>query len=283
MSERVEDGLWIRGGSRGRCPYCRDDCTPDDDNVVCNECLARHHRGCWEEGGDRCAGCRSTVAAGAGGAASGRRVELAPPAVAPKPSPGPERRSVRPLGGGLGDLPPDVAARLESELEKGEQVLWAGQPARALLVHVAATLPMVLFAIPWTAFAVFWVGMATWGVSQAGPGPQLCFPLFGVPFVLVGLGMLSSPYWALKAASRTGYAVTDRRVIVCETNGWGTSSTRTYGPEELRSMDRVEHRAGHGDLVIEVERGHKGHVTRRGLLGLQGAREVEALIRAALL
>ncbi|MCO5170436.1 MAG: hypothetical protein M9894_29215 [Planctomycetes bacterium] len=70
---------------------------------------------------------------------------------------------------------------------------------------------------------------------------------------------------------------------MCEANGWGTAGTRIYGPDELRSMTRIEHRAGHGDLVFETERGRKGHVTRHGLLGVQGVREVEALIREALL
>lgn len=40
----------------GRCPFCHEGCTPEDDAVACRGCLARHHRACWDEGG-RCAAC----------------------------------------------------------------------------------------------------------------------------------------------------------------------------------------------------------------------------------
>lgn len=41
-----------------RCPYCHDECTSEDENVACHECLARHHQACWEEAG-RCSSCSS--------------------------------------------------------------------------------------------------------------------------------------------------------------------------------------------------------------------------------
>lgn len=46
-----------------RCPYCHDACGPDDARaVVCQQCLSRHHDGCWREGGGRCASCSSARA-----------------------------------------------------------------------------------------------------------------------------------------------------------------------------------------------------------------------------
>lgn len=46
-----------------RCPYCHDACGPDDPRaMVCQQCLSRHHAGCWSEGGGRCASCASTRA-----------------------------------------------------------------------------------------------------------------------------------------------------------------------------------------------------------------------------
>ena len=60
-----------------------------------------------------------------------------------------------------------------------------------------------------------------WGLFDGGmdfPRDQMpfqlisiCFPLFGLPFVLIGLGMLTAPHWAKRKALRTAYAVTDRR------------------------------------------------------------------------
>ncbi|MCO5172431.1 MAG: hypothetical protein M9894_39540 [Planctomycetes bacterium] len=40
-----------------RCPFCRDD-VGRADSVVCADCLTRHHRGCWSEGGERCGSCQ---------------------------------------------------------------------------------------------------------------------------------------------------------------------------------------------------------------------------------
>ena len=37
--------------------------------------------------------------------------------------------------------------------------------------------------------------------------PPGFFPLFGIPIVLVGLGLLLSPFWAFHKATRTVYAV----------------------------------------------------------------------------
>jgi len=35
-----------------RCPYCHDTVDRDKDAwVACQGCLARHHAGCWQEGG----------------------------------------------------------------------------------------------------------------------------------------------------------------------------------------------------------------------------------------
>ena len=43
-----------------RCPYCHDACGPEDPNArVCQQCLSRHHAGCWREGGGQCASCGS--------------------------------------------------------------------------------------------------------------------------------------------------------------------------------------------------------------------------------
>src|SRR5579859_1737518 len=43
-----------------RCPYCHEDVKPAQDAwVVCADCLARHHKDCWQDGG-RCSSCGQT-------------------------------------------------------------------------------------------------------------------------------------------------------------------------------------------------------------------------------
>jgi hypothetical protein len=39
-----------------RCPYCHETCVASDPNVVCSQCLARHHTDCWDTHG-ACSNC----------------------------------------------------------------------------------------------------------------------------------------------------------------------------------------------------------------------------------
>lgn len=200
-------------------------------------------------------------------------------------------------------LPLDLDARVRSELSSGEQLLWVGQPRPGRMAR--SSIPMVLFGIPWTAFAVFWTVMASgiWfaaGPAQvnqaAGPGVFFsvvfaCFPLFGLPFVLVGLGMLSSPYWLYRQAQRTFYALTEQRAIIWEAGWWNSIEVRSYGPAELTRIGRTEFADGSGDLVFEetirIDRYSNGNstarTTRHGFMGIGNVRKVEDLLRKALL
>lgn len=259
----------VHGGG-GRCPFCHDACAADQENIVCNDCLARHHAACWDEAGDRCAGC---------GGAPARTAESTRALAAARPATkATERPRAQPAS--LDGLPPAVRARLEADLEPGETVLWVAQPGS--LRRVLPTIPAALFAIPWTAFAVFWITGAATATSKAG-GPVALFPLFGLPFVLVGLGMFASPLIAWGAAGRACAAVTDRRVLSWEPHGLTGTTLRAWAPGELAGLTRVERADGSGDLVVAEETGRKGRTIQRGLLGIPRVREAERVLREALL
>src|SRR5664279_3623069 len=112
-------------------------------------------------------------------------------------------------------LPVEAQNRLDSELNSDEKVVWSGQPAPGIMNQLQS-IPIVLFGIPWTAFSIFWVVMAftmTNHASRTGaPLPfnvfSIVFPLFGLPFVAVGLYMLTTPYWQWRKSQKTVYAVT---------------------------------------------------------------------------
>jgi hypothetical protein len=194
-------------------------------------------------------------------------------------------------------LPPDLDARVRSELRNGERLLWVGQPDPRRYARPAWAL--VLFGIPWTGFAVFWVLMASgmmFAVGPAGPGGGFgallaCFPLFGVPFILIGLGMLTSPVWMRRAARRTCYSLTDRRAIVWQSRWFGSVEIRSYEPASLTRLVRTEHADGTGDLVFEevITLGTDGdgrsttNRRRYGFLAVPEVRRVEELLRRVLL
>jgi len=87
-------------------------------------------------------------------------------------------------------IPKDLKQYIENELEAEEKIFWSEMPIKCFFTPKATGL--FLFGIPWTAFALFWTAGAAFGTSQAEEsGPFILFPLFGLPFILIGFGMLS--------------------------------------------------------------------------------------------
>ena len=180
-------------------------------------------------------------------------------------------------------LPEPIRQLIEAELRPGEGVRWVGQPIPGKVARTAW--PEVLFAIPWTAFSLFWI----WGASQATCNGKVTaearmFPLFGIPFVLVGLGMFSSPLWLMLSARRTVYLVTDRRAVVIR-GGWGGNvSVRTFEPEKLVDLRREQDADGSGDLVFgqDIKVGSRGsqRAVDYGFLAVPNVREAEEYVRA---
>lgn len=145
-------------------------------------------------------------------------------------------------------IPYDLEQKLERELQAEESVEWQGMPVPRFFT--AKSLAMFLFAIPWTAFAIFWIcGAAGFKLPDLSEGfsPLMLFPLFGVPFVLVGLGMLASPLLSYLKDQKTLYAITNKRVIII--SGGKTVEIKSFKPEQITEVTRRE-RKDLGDLVI---------------------------------
>jgi len=167
------------------------------------------------------------------------------------------------------------------QLDSGERLLWSGSPAPGGMA--LAALPVTLFGIPFTAFAVFWI-MTAWNGTRHLPhevGPFQFFPLFGVPFLLIGCGILASPLWAYLSAQRTVYAVTDRRALIIV--GWPRATVQSYQASDVGDITRVEGADGRGTVMFasRMWTGNNGfpNSTRVGFVGIENVRQVEQLIR----
>ncbi|GIX05578.1 MAG: hypothetical protein KatS3mg114_1447 [Planctomycetaceae bacterium] len=187
------------------------------------------------------------------------------------------------------EIPLELQRQLDQELEPGERLLWAGQPLPRRLMR--RSWGMALFGIPWTAFAVFWTVMAGSMVWRSeSPGPIWLFPLFGLPFILIGLGMLASPWRARRRARHIVYAVTDRRLLILTPHDGGRA-VHTWTPCTLQRWRRVEYADGSGDLFFEgTTAAPHGTATDESstlddddittaFLGIERVRDVEDLIR----
>lgn len=180
-------------------------------------------------------------------------------------------------------IPPYLRRKVETELQPGESIKWIEQPVPRFVT--GASIVAVLFGIPWTSFALFW----TWGALgfrlpslSDGFRPEYLFALFGVPFILLGLGMLSSPWAVWEAARRTVYIVTDRRAIAIE-GGWSVTTIRSYSPHELGYIFRRECADGTGDVIIIkrqwTDSDGDSMTEEIGFKGVRNPREMERILK----
>lgn len=193
-------------------------------------------------------------------------------------------------------LPLEAETVLRSELNKSEQLIWTGQPLAPRAMQ--GSLLIVLLGVPWTAFSLFWVVMAIWMArgftTQASSSPSsfpfnlmsFFFPLFGVPFVFIGLGMLSSPYWMRRKAQKTIYALTDERALILSPTWRGEITVRSIPPEHLTNRTRTQNSNGSGSIFftrVTVTRRRAGpdggtYEVPIGFENITNVREVETLI-----
>lgn len=183
------------------------------------------------------------------------------------------------------DLPLHLAHMVEQELDPNEKVQWVGQPRPGRFM--AAGLFMSIFGLIFAGFALFWILTAmNFGQNGFG-GVGSCFPLFGIPFLLVGIGLLFSPIWLRKNALNTVYVITEKRAILFEKR-W-SMNIRSFGPEKLHDIERRQRGDGSGDLILARElrwshggqHHHSGYRTYEvGFFGIENAKEVEQMLRA---
>jgi hypothetical protein len=180
--------------------------------------------------------------------------------------------------------PNEVQTMVRSELEAGESLLWTGgaNASRAAL----SSLPVMLFGIPFTAFALFWMNGASHTTQAASrssshqPIPFQFVAFFGLPFLLIGLGIVFAPLFAYLKALKTTYAITDKRVIVI-TDG-RTRAVKSCTPADIVSVDHLERAGGTGDVIIRtngiIQQRNSVSQINVSLLGVSNVKEVARLV-----
>src|SRR5688572_9125120 len=108
----------------------------------------------------------------------------------------------------------NTTLEIEKELSAGERLVWSGQPRDGIRLRPVDAF-LIPFSLLWCGFALFWEVMALTATSkQAGPIGYV-FPLFGIPFVLVGLYLVIGRFMVdARMRARTFYGVTNERIII---------------------------------------------------------------------
>ena len=140
----------------------------------------------------------------------------------------------------------DATTTIQSELAKGENIAWIGQPNPRVIFHKQDAL-LIPFSLMWGGFAIFWEG----GVSGLWDGSRHSVwtfgTIWGIPFVLVGQYLIWGRFiydsWLKR---RTYYAVTNRRVIVVQ-KGWNQKIVGAY-LDSLPVLTKEGSNSGSGTL-----------------------------------
>ncbi|MET1080503.1 MAG: hypothetical protein ABWY06_21035 [Pseudomonas sp.] len=183
---------------------------------------------------------------------------------------------------GISALPAALQQRLQGELKAGEKLVWVGQPDPGR--YMRSGFLIWLFFIPWTAFAAFWIcGAAGFEWPRFDSGWNW-FPLFGLPFLLIGLGGLGTPFWMRRKAHSIIYAITNQRALTLE--GARSVTVKNYLPGTILDLQRTEHPDGTGNLILRKEayRDSDGdrQTRQEGFMAISEVRRVEQLIEQLL-
>ncbi len=131
---------------------------------------------------------------------------------------------------------------LTSRLDKGERLLWSGQPRRGIRLRAQDAF-IIPFSILWCGFAIFWETTAILG------GAPLFFALWGIPFVCVGLYFVFGRFIAdARSRARTFYGVTDERIIIV--SGVFSRQIKSLQLRTLTDVSLTERGDGSGTITF---------------------------------
>jgi hypothetical protein len=131
------------------------------------------------------------------------------------------------------------------ELQRGERLLWRGAPDPGRLLQ-PQDLYLIPFSLMWGGFAIFWEILAI-----SGSRKLTFLPVFGLPFVLVGLyimfGRFAHRRW-LRA--RTAYGLTDKRAFAITPSLFGGPRVRSVWLASYPAIERQTGRGRRGTIVV---------------------------------
>lgn len=134
------------------------------------------------------------------------------------------------------------------ELLPEERILWAAQPLPGRLFS-PADLFMIPFGLFWLGFSIFWMVMASAGARTAPGSMGIIFPLFGLPFVLIGLYLVFGRFiYTHYRRKSTYYAVTDKRIIIMTKRV--NKTVRSEKISSFTTMDKYVRRDGTGTITF---------------------------------
>ena len=137
---------------------------------------------------------------------------------------------------------------LSQHLDPGERLLWSGQPRRGIRLR-GQDVFLIPFSILWGGFAIFWEYMAVTHAPKASGPIGVAFPLFGLPFVAVGLYFIFGRFFVdAYSRARTFYGVTSERIIIV--SGLFSQQTKSLQLRTLSDVSLTQRSDGSGTITF---------------------------------
>jgi hypothetical protein len=146
----------------------------------------------------------------------------------------------------------DPTTDIVQELDADEKVLWSGRPRQGILLH-GSDIFLIPFSLMWGGFAIFWEVAALYATSRptsnAPDFVRFVFPLFGLPFVAVGLYFMFGRFFVDRAQrAKTTYGITNHRVII--RSGLFSRTTKSLNLRTLSDVTLAEKSDGSGTITL---------------------------------
>ena len=171
---------------------------------------------------------------------------------------------------------------VERELPPGEELLLVCKPATTLWKPGYAY--RMFFATLWNGFLFGILGMLFINhnitLEKIIEKPAILLLFLGLlPFYLIGIGFIISPWWERENDCRTVYVLTNRRAIVLRPSMIRRRPTCRRFPLTHNLIKEVrEYRNGRGDIVMDYDEHHGRNGTTlmpKGFLHVDNVRELE--------
>lgn len=143
----------------------------------------------------------------------------------------------------------EAQALIRRHLRRNEELVWLGKPETGWR-FTPSDWYLIPFGILWAGFVVIWEAVAVGGALATGDPAVWLFPLFGIPFLIVGW-FLTIGRFRLRSAQRRRltYALTNRRVLGIERGS--VESVRSVFLEGLSGIGQRIGADGVGTLSFE--------------------------------
>ena len=145
------------------------------------------------------------------------------------------------------------ASDLKSHLSSGEKLLWSGRP-RPGIIFQPSDFFMIPFSLLWGGFAIVWEVMVLDAVigtnsDESSLAIRMIFPLFGMPFVIIGIYLIFGRFWVDKRQrEKTVYGVTNQRILIL--SGILSPSLKSLNLRSLSDITLSEKTNGFGAITF---------------------------------